>query len=227
MNDADLPHFAALMASLGEIYKKSITEACSETYWESWKPYPWEEVKRSAMRHLLHPERCQFFPLPGDILRYLADTPETQAMKAWSKVHAAMSAVGGYDSVAFDDLLIHTVIRNMGGWSQLCRSKISEAPFLANEFQKRYRSYLDILPQHCPAYLCGNIENEYRQLGLNPPPLVQISECEARVISISYQDPAQSEQTQILLTQLEDHCDLKLKIKSRDELCAALCREEK
>lgn len=212
MKTNDMPNFAALMATLGEIYHKPITAAQSEACWEGWKRYAWDDVQRGVMRHLLHPERCYFLPKPGDILRYLVDTPEIQALKAWSKIRAALGTVGGYDSVAFDDPLIHTVIQHMGGWIQLCRSKISEAPFLAREFQKRYRGYLDVPPKYCPAYLCGSIENEYQQQGLNLPPLVQVSECEVRVISICYQNQQQRQQTQVLLAQVQEKYDFNLQL---------------
>jgi len=45
-----------------------------------------------------------------------------------------------YASV-FDDVLIHVVIEDMGGWKD-CAIDDKQQPFVAKEFQDRYRGYI-------------------------------------------------------------------------------------
>jgi hypothetical protein len=52
---------------------------------------------------------------PSDVVRYLEGSTSCQALQAWSKVMQAVKTIDQYDSVVFDDSLIHAVIHDMGG----------------------------------------------------------------------------------------------------------------
>jgi len=87
---------------------------------------------------------------------------------AWSKVDRAVRVVGTYESVIFDDALIHRVITDMGGWIQLGHKKEEEWPFVKNEFENRYRGYS--LRQEKPEYpkvLIGISQSQNDQMGLS------------------------------------------------------------
>ena len=60
---------------------------------------------------------------------------------AWAKVDRAVRQVGTWQSVVFDDALIHRVLHDMGGWLALERKTEDDWPFVAKEFQNRYRGY--------------------------------------------------------------------------------------
>ncbi len=49
----------------------------------------------------------------------LGGSTQDAALAAWSKVDRAVREVGPYQSVAFDDALIHRVLFEMGGWIPL------------------------------------------------------------------------------------------------------------
>lgn len=86
----------------------------------------------------------------------------------------AIREVGAYRSVIFDDPLIHSVIRDMRGWIALGQSKTSELPFLAREFEKRYRALVLHPPADCPRQLTGIYEQQNRLSGYAPPDPVLI-----------------------------------------------------
>jgi hypothetical protein len=50
-------------------------------------------------------------------------------------------SVGTQTDVAFDDPLIHRVIHDMGGWLSLGSKTEDEWPFVAKEFENRYRGF--------------------------------------------------------------------------------------
>jgi len=61
-------------------------------------------------------------PKPADIIRAIKGNSQTQSLQAWSKVEDAIRLVGPYRSVVFDDLAIHGVLQEMGGWVKLCQA---------------------------------------------------------------------------------------------------------
>ena len=80
-------------------------------------------------------------------------------MLAWTKVYSAIKHVGPYQTIAFDDAIIHAVISDMGGWIYLCDMQEEEQPFKAREFEKRYQGYS--IRGHCfnyPGKLIGLAE---------------------------------------------------------------------
>jgi len=67
-------------------------------------------------RHLMNPDTGQFLPKPADIVRMLGGRTLDRALMAWAKVDKAVRQIGTYESVVFDDALIHRVLHEMGGW---------------------------------------------------------------------------------------------------------------
>ena len=175
MKPTDITQFAMLMAGLGKLYGKTISEDLSELYWNSLQAFSWEEINRAVKRHVNNPDTGQFMPKPADITRHIIGSAENMALRAWSKVNSSIRSVGGYDSVAFDDPVIHAVILDIGGWIQLCHANIKQLTFLAIEFQKRYRGYLENPVPHYPPYLMGMIERDSQLQGLTLVTLVKIS----------------------------------------------------
>ena len=64
----------------------------------------------------------------------------------------------------------------MSGWIALCQSNISELPFLAKEFQKRYQALLHHPPLNCPHQLTGLMEQQNRLSGFAPPDPVLVEQ---------------------------------------------------
>ncbi len=166
MQTADLPAFIALMAGIGELYGKAISGHLTEIYWQALKDFEWQDIKNALQAHIHNPDVGQYFPKPADVVRFIEGSGETKALQAWAIVERAIEQAGIYQSVAFDDVRIHAVLDEMGGWIKLCLVTYKELPFCAREFQKRYMSYLDKAPQRYPQYFyglseCDNTKNGY------------------------------------------------------------------
>ncbi len=174
MQQSDRRQFIALMADIGERYGKCISEPLMGIYWQALACFEWEDVENALQAHIHNPDTRQFFPKPLDIVRFIEGSGETKALRAWTIVQKAICRVGVYQSLAFDDALIHAVIEDMGGWVHLCSMTLEDAPFRALEFQKRYLSFVIQKPKRYPRYLFGinEIENTKNNYLISGPLLI-------------------------------------------------------
>lgn len=117
-------------------------------------------------------------PKPADIIRHIDGDSENNAYKAWSKVESAIQHIGSYETIIFDDPIIHCVIVDMGGWTKLCSTLSKEMPFKTGEFVKRYRGYLRKKPEKFHNKLIGKFEqhnhvNRYGDQFIDSPVVVK------------------------------------------------------
>lgn len=91
------------------------------------------EATRQALRG------SPFAPKPHDLLRLAGGgSPAARAEEAWEDVLATSAAVGAYRSPTFGDPLTSHVVRQMGGWADLCGSD-QQAHWLRKEFIEIYQ----------------------------------------------------------------------------------------
>lgn len=134
--------FAALMVALSDYYKSEISKGVMALYWEGLKQYDFAAIEKAAWAHTQSPdENGRWMPKISDLTKVLQGSTKDQASIAWSKVDRAVRTVGHYSDVAFDDALIHRVIQDMGGWVQINSNTDDNWPFVAKEFETRYRGY--------------------------------------------------------------------------------------
>jgi hypothetical protein len=160
MNTDEKNGFGVLMWSIAELYGKKLSPELLEIYWRTLEEYPFDEVSRALNTHVLNPDSGQFMPKPADVARYIHGETHAQALRAWSKVRSAIRAVGAYESIVFDDAIIHIVIEEMQGWIGLCQTKEEKLPFVASEFQKRYAAHLSHKPAVYPKQLIGMFQHQ-------------------------------------------------------------------
>ena len=169
MHDTEQPLFSRLMLDIGEMYSKSLSPLMVEMYWQALREFELEVVRWAFKAHACDSDGGRFLPRPADILRWIQGCPEGRALKAWSYVEAAIGRVGRYQSVAFDDPLIHRVIEDLGGWIRLCEQDLKEFPFTALAFQKRYRVLINQTGVRHPPYLVGRVEHDNAKDGYEYP----------------------------------------------------------
>ncbi len=169
MQKGDLPQFLILIANIGELYGKAVSGPLTDIYWETLKSFELEDLRRAFSAHVCNPDCGQYFPKPADIVKFIEGGGETKALQAWTKVENAIHWVGSYESLAFDDPIIHSVIEDMGGWVKLCALSLEELPFRALDFQKRYMGFVIRKPSRYPRYLCGIAEGGGPPRTICPP----------------------------------------------------------
>lgn len=166
MNANDLTQFTQFLRKCCVLYNKPMCEDVIEWYWGALKSFEWVKVKAAFQSHVSSPDTGKFMPTPAEVLCYVqGGSPQTQALRAWSKVEHAMRSVGSYESVVFDDCIIHAVIADMGGWIGLCQTHLKALPFRAHEFQKRYAAYVLHPPLRYPKQLLGLMARDNHREG--------------------------------------------------------------
>lgn len=175
MTSRDKHEFAALMAALGDYYGRDLSDAVIGMYWQGLERYDIAALREALNRHMHNPDTGQFFPKIADISRMLSGTTQDAALVAWAKVDQAVRRVGTYADVVFDDPLVHRVLHDMGGWMALGTKTEDEWPFVAKEFENRYRGYRmrSERPEY-PPVLIGIAGAHNRKGGhqLQPPMLI-------------------------------------------------------
>lgn len=164
--------FAKALSALAEYYGKELSDGVISLYWQGLHQYSIDEIEGAIGRHLQNPDTGQWMPKIADIVRMLEGTTLNAAVLAWAKVMRAVGSVGQYQSLAFDDAVIHLVIDDLGGWPGICQTSEEELPFLQKRFENSYRAYRqrgNDLPGH-PRYLPGVSEAQNSARGYKPDP---------------------------------------------------------
>lgn len=166
MRPNDKPQFFALLTSIAEYYRQPVHDDVSALYWHVLKDLPMEALKQAFISHLQDPTSGKWMPKAADILKQLQGKVSQRARLAWEKVEAAISRIGRYNDVAFDDPIIHVALKKMGGWSRLCDSLRDELPIYRKQFEQLYlEAHQDNLsPNDYPRYLPGELSKS----GANP-----------------------------------------------------------
>ncbi len=151
MNTEDYEAFRDVLHGVHDFYERQLSAFALDVWWQALKSYDLQAVTRAFGVHTVNPDTGQFMPKPADIVRMMSGGTSDNAMRAWSKVDQAVRSVGVYESVVFDDPLIHRALEDMGGWIGLGMKNEDDWPFVAKEFENRYRGYA--MRQECGDYL--------------------------------------------------------------------------
>lgn len=140
MTDADRGAFGRFLTDVLGFYGQTVSPFAIDVWWSACQPFSMEQVRKAMSAHATDPDAGRFTPKPSDIVRMLRGTHGDRSLTAWNAVYQAMSAVGAYQSVVFDDPAIHTAIEDIGGWTAICRSEVDELPHLQRRFCQSYQS---------------------------------------------------------------------------------------
>lgn len=141
MKQEDFSKFKEGVQGVYSFYAKEVSDFALDVWWNALRAYDLPAVIDSFNRHLMNPDAGQWLPKPADIVKMFGGRTQDRALQAWSKVDRAVRSVGPYESVVFDDPLVHRVLHEMGGWIGLSQKTEDEWPFVAKEFENRYRAY--------------------------------------------------------------------------------------
>jgi hypothetical protein len=181
------------IAGVMSFYGKGVSRFALDVWWTALRRFDLAAVVDAFNRHLANPDTGQFAPKPADIIRMLQGSTQDSALRAWAKVDQAVRRVGTYPDVVFDDALIHRVIQDMGGWIALGARGEDEWPFVAKEFENRYRGYnaRSEHPPH-PSTLIGIATAHNSRTGYPPEPPVLIGNEQAarQVLLCGSDEPA-------------------------------------
>jgi len=156
----NLIQFNKIFTPLGIIFEKSVSKELVKIYYELLKGYSDEQIDRALN---ITAKTCKFFPKPAEIIETIEGNQSEKSLLAWEKVKRGIEEAGVYQSVIFDDLVIHKVIDSLGGWISIFEIE-GDLTWYQKDFERLYQAYNNKpqLLQNTPKKLLGLIEIENR-----------------------------------------------------------------
>jgi hypothetical protein len=186
MNQSEKHRFSELMTDVMAYYGKDTSDFMLSLWWDACANFSFEQVSKALNAHAKDAERGVYAPKVADIVRQLEGTSTDRAGIAWGKVLGAISAVGAYQDVVFDDPAIHAAIVDCGGWTKVCRGELAELSYLQHRFCQAHKTYTERREFEYPKQLSGDRspDSEYLKYGrpLPRPALVGDIEKAKRVL---------------------------------------------
>lgn len=180
MQQSDFDQFSQILNATADLYGKKMSDMALALWWNAMQQYDLAAVRDGLSRHMQNPDSGQFMPKPADVIKFIGGSTQDAALLAWAKVDRAVRSVGTYQTVVFDDLIIHAVVSDMGGWVSLGNKTEDEWPFVAREFENRYRGYrTQGGAQEYPRVLVGMYETQNSRNGFMTEPPVMIGDAGA------------------------------------------------
>lgn len=175
----DVEKFSVLMAALSEAFSQPVSPQKIEIYFRALQDLDIREIE-DACWYIINTRTTSTFPKIAEIRQAVSGQLEDQALMACLAVERAMQEVGAYQSVVFDDPVIHLVIDAFpGGWPGICSMPFEEWKFKRKEFIELYKTFKrgGGGNRRPPPKLCGIIEQTNFQRGLEEhiPEPVRIS----------------------------------------------------
>jgi hypothetical protein len=173
MTKDDMKEFTGILDFMAEGLGVDMTEVKYRFYFAALSDLAIEEIKKAA-NHIAR--TATFFPKPVDFRNAINGNQDEAAIIAWEKVLKGKSKAGQYQSVKFDDPVIHTVIKLMGGWGAVCRLEgHDDEKWQRIDFEKTYKAMQGVSKDH-PVYLPGIAEIENEAVGIeHKKPVVMIT----------------------------------------------------
>ena len=176
MNESDKEQFTIMVSALAEAHRREASKALLMAYWFALRDLPLGDFERAVQTSLC---RSKFMPSPAE-LRELSGGAmiDDRAVIAWQFVVEAVTRLGPYRHVDFDDRVINAAIRTLGGWPEfISRFASAEAERLArNDFLRLYRSlaHSEVAGTICEP-LAGLSQTRLVQGRLLPPEPVRVA----------------------------------------------------
>jgi len=171
MSPTDTPALVQMITDVLAYYRQPVSEFTLRVWCQASQPFTLEQVSKALTAHATDPEHGQFAPKVADLVRILSGTHTDRAQLAWGKVLEAMSSVGAYTDVVFDDQAIHAVVEDLGGWPKLCRTETKELGYVQHRFCESHKAYTGRGQFPYPRRLSGDRspDHEYEKKGLALP----------------------------------------------------------
>lgn len=132
MVEADRKDFRKAMHAIMLIYGKELHETATELLFTILKKYELNQITEALT---LHVSESKFPPTPADIIQKIKGKISDRALIAFQHV---LNGLNYYETVVFDDPVIHYAIECLGGWQKICQVSEEDVKWLEKDFAKYY-----------------------------------------------------------------------------------------
>jgi hypothetical protein len=163
-----LEQFMPAFTGMCEVWDKKPSKELTDIYFQALGHLTPEQWSKAVSAVMLSHEYG--FPKPAHILSALGigKDDDAQAMLAIEKIKQAIRDHGHYQSVVFDDPIIHMLIdHHDNGWPGLCAMTIEEHKWLWKDWIKLYKAYMTH-PVSYSKRLIGAVEGQDTGFELAP-----------------------------------------------------------
>lgn len=167
MNPSNKRKFAEAMGIMGEAFQKRPSDTLTDVYWRVLQDMPIETFERACLTLINTRTITGTFPMVAEI-REAANGKEDiegRITTAWDKLMFAVERHGPYETIIFDDAVIHQILKSWGGWikwaSEITNDQLKWA---RKDFAALYKSYAT-MPLPAPEPMEGITENDNRNRG--------------------------------------------------------------
>lgn len=125
--------------------QKALAPEQAEIYYKVLKDLGNKEFENGIVR-LLRERKYSNLPTTADIREFCLGSKEgdliVRAAEAKQKLKKAITQIGAYESIAFDDPILHLMVQDLGGWIKTCgMSSLDLENYFKFNFEKLYKSY--------------------------------------------------------------------------------------
>lgn len=135
--------FQTTFLAMCEMYDKEVSKPLTKLYFSVIEAAGLsDEDFQSAVAHVMATHKYASLPKPAEIIECISGSPDDAAIIAIQKLESAIRSVGPYDSIAFDDPVLHVLVSGAeGGWPGLCQMTTEEWKFERMRLIKSYKAF--------------------------------------------------------------------------------------
>ena len=180
MQQNDLKKFAYCMEAMrGEFTpNEQLSETQLDIKFKSLRDISIEDIEKATWT-IINTRKTASFPKVAEIREAATGSLDDKALIAYDAFTKGKAATGAYDSICFEDKIIHAVIMAMGGWQEVCMVTEEEWKFKRREFLDLYKAITRNPGREIPNKLIGLGEHSCSQneeWAKHMPPLKMISQ---------------------------------------------------
>ena len=105
--------FAELLTATAEVFGKELSPIAINLYYDMLKDYSYDQINK-AFNFVIRTHKYNTLPKPAEIIEAIEGNSEEKALIAWSSVINTIRKYDYYESIEFEDKIIHSCILQLG-----------------------------------------------------------------------------------------------------------------
>lgn len=157
--------FAENITGLAEVFNTEMTDSKLKIYYLALQGLTDNQFIQ-AVEGVIKTHVYNTMPKPAEFLELFREDKDSKATESLLQLENAIRKYGYYDSVQFDDPVIHKTVEALGGWQNICTQEDDQWIWTKKEFIKIYNVLEKRgITSDCPNRLIGFFEQDNTNRG--------------------------------------------------------------